>query len=82
MSILIMNCIILQPSKKNHGTPEICDTNITTSQFQPNFHPRICQQSNSTPTTSLKLPPYVKENIIFKFTVKVRMQHSVPNQGH
>ena len=54
------------PQKHNHSTPEICNTNTTNTQVQPNFYAHIFQQGHSTPTTSLKLPPYGKQYLCFQ----------------
>ena len=45
------------PRKQNYCTPEINDTNTKTNQVQPTLHPRLLEQSHSTPTAPLKLTP-------------------------
>ena len=37
-----------------------CDKNTTTTQVRIKIHPHQCQQSSSTKTTSLELPPFRK----------------------
>ena len=45
----------------NQITHEICDTNTTTKQVQPNVNPSVCHCIISTSTTPLKISPSGKE---------------------
>ena len=68
--------------EQNHCTPEINDTNTTTTQVQPNLYPRLLERSRSTPTAPLKLTPSGNIILVLKLTGKLPRHHSVQNQGH
>ena len=49
------------PIEHNHVTLEKPETTTTNTPVQTNVYSRLFQMSSSTSTTSLKLPPSVKE---------------------
>ena len=70
------------PIKHNLITPEITETNTTTTPVQPTVYSRLFQMSYLTSTTSFKLTLSGKYIFVFRVMVNMLVQTSMPNQGH